>query len=137
MSLTGIALQSYLLLVALLTLSSRPLIGVACTLPIAFAATPVLRGGQRAGMNRIRSFEEVREEAEALNSEGNALFGTKRFDEALIKYSSAAELVEVHAQRIKEAEAPLCKYLCNRAAAFLGQLHTCKCSRGYIAMHSR
>jgi tetratricopeptide (TPR) repeat protein len=65
-------------------------------------------------------FEAALAEAEELNREGNELFGAKRYDEALAKYSGAAELVGVHAQRVKEAEAPWCKFLCNRAAAYLG-----------------
>ena len=71
----------------------------------------------RAGM----SFQAALAQAEELNREGNALFGAKRYDEALAKYSGAAELVEVHAQRITEAEAPWCKFLCNSACV---QTHT-------------
>ena len=69
---------------------------------------------------KMANFVEALAEAEALNAEANSLFGTQRYDEALSQYSSAIERVELHAQRLKAAEAPLCKYLCNRAAAYLG-----------------
>ena len=68
----------------------------------------------------MASFDTALAQSEALNADANTLFGEKRYDEALAKYTTAAELVELHAQRLKEAEAPYCKYLCNRAAAYLG-----------------
>ena len=70
--------------------------------------------------HRMTSFDTALAQSEALNADANTLFGEKRYDEALAKYTTAAELVELHAQRLKEAEMPYCKYLCNRAAAYLG-----------------
>jgi hypothetical protein len=79
--------------------------------------------------HRMASFDTALAQSEALNADANTLFGEKRYDEALAKYTTAAELVELHAQRLKEAEAPYCKYLCNRAAAYLGA-HKPTFSRG-------
>ena len=100
----------------------RPLwLGSLCGVPL------VLRGGGGAAHDaalayphRMASFDTTLAQSEVLNADANTLFGEKRYDEALAKYTTAAELVELHAQRLKEAEAPYCKYICNRAAAYLG-----------------
>lgn len=57
----------------------------------------------------MATFPEAHEHAEAANAEANALFGAKRYDEALVKYTEAIDRVENHAQRDMQAEAPLCK----------------------------
>ena len=67
----------------------------------------------------MEAFEAELARAEGHNADANALFRSKLYDEAAGAYSRAVAAVEVHAQRITAAEAPLCKYLCNRAAAFL------------------
>ena len=104
-------------------------LGSVCGVPL------VLRGGGGAAHDaalahphdtalayphRMTSFDTALAQSEVLNADANTLFGEKRYDEALAKYTTAAELVELHAQRLKEAEVPYCKYLCNRAAAYLG-----------------
>uniref|UniRef100_A0A6U6BWJ0 Uncharacterized protein n=2 Tax=Guillardia theta TaxID=55529 RepID=A0A6U6BWJ0_GUITH len=57
--------------------------------------------------------------AEKRNEEGNLLYRNKRFDEACSQYSDAIVLLELHAQQTQEAHQHLCKYLSNRAAAYL------------------
>ena len=70
------------------------------------------RGAQeipRTRRCRAMAFLDAHGRAEAANSEGNGLFVGKRYDEALVRYTEAVDLVENHAQRDPEAEAPLCK----------------------------
>ena len=91
----------------------------------------MLRGGSggvvlHRQQQSMEVFDGALVDAEALNVQANELFGSKRYDEAVTKYSSAVDLVELHAQRVKEAERPFCKYLCNRAAALLASGYHCE-----------
>ncbi|EKX49228.1 hypothetical protein GUITHDRAFT_104758 [Guillardia theta CCMP2712] len=67
----------------------------------------------------IMSLEQDILTAEKRNEEGNLLYRNKRFDEACSQYSDAIVLLELHAQQTQEAHQHLCKYLSNRAAAYL------------------
>lgn len=77
-------------------------------LPVQGAGT-VLASSQARPRPKMATFQDAHMQAEAANSEGNNLFGAKRYDEALVRYTEAIDHVENHAQRDSEAEAPLCK----------------------------